>query len=160
VYQKQCFIKRNSVKSFINLCTVKRLAVNQIELVLFIQLVCSLIIIACSSHYFGRQHLWRSSPSATEELTRQELVICSVKVAGAQLTISWTTLSTYGRLQIIGFPHWRLSEYDKESVIEEGNTCVLVTLHHIKNANNVFPSPQYPSPATNRPATNHSHRLL
>jgi hypothetical protein len=71
-----------------------------IKLVFFIQLVCSSISIACSSHYFGRQHLWGSSTNATEELPRQELVICSVKAAGAQLTISSTTLSKYDRLQL------------------------------------------------------------
>jgi hypothetical protein len=44
-----------------------------IKLVFFIQLVCSSISIACSSHYFGRQHIWGSSTNVTEELPRQEL---------------------------------------------------------------------------------------
>jgi hypothetical protein len=71
------------------------------KLVFFIQLVCLFISIICSSHYFGSQHLWRSSPNATEELPWQEFVICSVKAAGAQLTISPTTLSMYDRLYIV-----------------------------------------------------------
>jgi hypothetical protein len=39
------------------------------------------------------------SPNATEQLPRQESVICSIKAAGAQVTVPSTTLSTYDRLQ-------------------------------------------------------------
>jgi hypothetical protein len=67
-----------------------------IKLVFFIRFVCSFISIASSSHYVGRQHLWRSSLKATEELPRQELAIGS----GAQLTMPLATLSAYDWLHI------------------------------------------------------------